>query len=154
MVTNRYRISFRSRRKNSKIAPDDWHRWRFCFAFRHFGTHFAESFRIYKSSWMMDPARSREMSSCSTIDLSEIRWSCKISSWIWSIISGVTLKFAVFWDVTHFYQNTWRSYPSFSCGCMKSEAGIVTMPLNALLWICVSAQMLVCSLNMTVHTSV
>jgi len=26
---------------------------------RHFGTHFAENFRMSKSSWMMDPTRSR-----------------------------------------------------------------------------------------------
>ena len=42
-----------------------------------------------KSSWMMDPTRSREMPSCSAIDLAKIRWSSKISSWIWSIISGL-----------------------------------------------------------------
>jgi hypothetical protein len=66
-----------------------WHRWRFWSAFRHFGTHFTESFRMSKSSWMMDPTRSREMPSCSDIDLAEIRRSFKISSWIWSIISGV-----------------------------------------------------------------
>jgi len=35
------------------------------------------------------PNRSREMLSCSAIDLAEIRRSSKISSWIWSIISGV-----------------------------------------------------------------
>jgi len=35
----------------------------------------------------MDPTRSREMPSCSAIDLAEIRRSSKISSWIWSIIS-------------------------------------------------------------------
>ena len=34
------------RAKNSKICSDDWHRWRFWSAFRHFGTHFAESFRM------------------------------------------------------------------------------------------------------------
>ena len=38
---------------------------------------------------MMDPTRSREMPSCSAIDLAEIRRSSKISSWIWSIIFGV-----------------------------------------------------------------
>ena len=38
---------------------------------------------------MMDPTRSREMLSCSAIDLAEIQWSSKISSWIGSIISGV-----------------------------------------------------------------
>ena len=37
----------------------------------------------------MDPTRSREMSSCSAIDLAEIRRSSEICSWIWSIISGV-----------------------------------------------------------------
>jgi len=42
-----------------------------------------------KSSWMMDPTHSREMPSCSAIDLAEIRRSSKISSWIWSIISRV-----------------------------------------------------------------
>ena len=42
-----------------------------------------------KSSCMMDPTRSSEMPSCSAIDLAESRRSSKISSWIWSIISGV-----------------------------------------------------------------
>jgi len=36
---------------------------------------------------MMDTTRSREMPSCSTIDLAEIRRSSKISSWFWWIIS-------------------------------------------------------------------
>ena len=89
MVTNRDRKSFGSRRKNSKICSDDRHRWRFWSAFRHFGTHFAESFRMSKSTWMMDPTRSREIPSCSAIDLAEIRRSSKISSGIWSIISMV-----------------------------------------------------------------
>jgi len=88
MVTNRDRNSFGTRRKNSKICSDDWHSWRFWSAFRYFGTHFAKSFRMSKSLWMMDPTRSREMPSCSSIDLAEIRWSSKIISWIWSIISG------------------------------------------------------------------
>ena len=85
MVTNRGRKSFGSRRKNSKI----WQLWRFWSAFRHFGTHFAESFGMAKSSWMMDPSLPREMHSCSAIDFAEIRRSSKISSWIRSIISGV-----------------------------------------------------------------
>jgi hypothetical protein len=42
-----------------------------------------------KSSWMIDPTRSRETPRCSAIDLAEIRRSSKISSWIWSVISGV-----------------------------------------------------------------
>ena len=44
-----------------------------------------------KSSWMMDPHRSREMPSCSAIDLAEIRRSSKISSLIWLIISGMVI---------------------------------------------------------------
>jgi len=89
MVTNRGRKSFGSRRKKPKSCSDDRHRWRFSSTFKYFGTHFAESFRISKFSWITDPTRSREMLSCSAIDLAEIRRSSKISSWIWSIISGV-----------------------------------------------------------------
>jgi len=89
MVTNRDRKSFGSRPKNSKICSDDWHRWCFSSALRHFETHFAESFCMFKSSWMMDPTCSCEMPRCSAIDLAEIRQSSKMSSWIWSIISGV-----------------------------------------------------------------
>jgi len=89
MITNRDGKSFGWRRKNSESCLDDCHRWHFWSAFRHFGTHFAESFRMSKSSWMMDPTHSREMLSCSAIDLAEIRWSSKISSWIRSVISGV-----------------------------------------------------------------
>jgi len=92
MVTNRARheiISIAPNEKNSKSCSHHWHRWRFWSAFRHLGTHVAESFRISKSSWMMDPTRSREMPSCSAIDLAEIRRPSKISSWISSIISGV-----------------------------------------------------------------
>ena len=50
---------------------------------------FRESFRMSKSSWMMDPTHSCEMPSCWAIDLAEIRLSSKIRSWIWSIISGM-----------------------------------------------------------------
>ena len=32
-----------------------------------------EGFRMVKSSWMMDPASSHEMLSCSAIDLAKIR---------------------------------------------------------------------------------
>ena len=38
---------------------------------------------------MNDPTRSHEIPSWSAIDLAEIRRSSKISSWIWSIISGI-----------------------------------------------------------------
>ena len=105
MITNGDRKSFASSRKNSKRCSDDWHRWRFWSAFRHFGTHFAESFRVSKSSWMMDPTRSREMPSCSAIDLAEIRRSSKISSWIWSTISGGG---SLFWVVQHEAHNRWK----------------------------------------------
>jgi len=44
---------------------------------------------MFKSSWIMDPTRSHERPSCSVIGLAKIRRSSKISSWIWSIISGV-----------------------------------------------------------------
>jgi len=87
------RKSFGSRPKNSKCCSDDGHRWRFWSSFRHFGTHLAESFRMSKFSWMMNPTRSREIPSCSDVDLAEIRRSTKISSWIWSIISGVFTVF-------------------------------------------------------------
>ena len=86
MVTNRDRKTFWSRRKDSKSCSDDWHSWRLLSAFRHFGTHFAESFRMSKSLWMMDqPAHVR----FPFAQLTEIRRSSKISSWIWSIISRV-----------------------------------------------------------------
>ena len=88
MVTNHDRKSFYPAEKFQKCS-DDWHRWRFLSAFRHFGTHFAESFRTSKYSWMLDPTRSREMPICSAIDLAEIRQSSKIISWTWSIISRV-----------------------------------------------------------------
>ena len=89
MVANCDRKSFGSRWKNSKSCSDNWHQWCFWSAFRHFWTHFKESFRMSKYSQMMDPTRSRKMPSCSAIDLAKIRLSSKISSWIWSLISGV-----------------------------------------------------------------
>ena len=89
MVTSGDKKSFGSRRRNSKCCSDDWHCWHFWSAFRHFRTHFAESFRMSKSSWMMDPTCPCEMLSCSAIYLAEICQSSNINSWIWSIISGV-----------------------------------------------------------------
>jgi len=89
MVTSCDRKSFRWRQKNSKSCSGDWHRWRFWSAFRHFGTHFAESFLMSKSSWKMDPTHSCEMPICLVIDLAEIRQSSKISSWIWWIMYEV-----------------------------------------------------------------
>ena len=67
----------------------NWHLWCSSSAFRHFKNHFAERFRMYKSSWMIDSTHSHEMPRCSAIDLAKILWSSKISSWIWSIISRV-----------------------------------------------------------------
>jgi len=89
MFTNHDRKSFGSCRKYSRSCWDDWQCWRFWSTFRHFRTHFAESFCMSKSSWMMDPTHSCEMPSCPAIDLAEIRRSSKISLWIWSLISGV-----------------------------------------------------------------
>jgi len=89
MVTNHDRKSFGSLLNNSKSCSDKRHRWCFWSVFRHFGTHFTESFHMSKSSWMIDPTHSHEMPNCSAIDLAEIWWSSKISSWMWSIISGV-----------------------------------------------------------------
>jgi len=89
MVKNSDRKPFLSRRKKSQICSDDRHRWRFWSSFRHFGIHFPASFRMSKSSWMMDPTRSRDLPSCSAIDLAEIPRSSKISSWICWIISRV-----------------------------------------------------------------
>ena len=58
-----------------------------------FRAHFADSFRMSKSSWMMDPTRSCEMPRCSAIDLVEIQRSSKISSRILSIMSRVVTVF-------------------------------------------------------------
>jgi len=91
MVTNNDRKSFGSCQKNSKSCSDDWHHWRFWSAFRHFRTHFMESFRMSKPSWLIDPTCSHEMPSCSAIDLPEIWLSSKISSWIWSLSPGWSL---------------------------------------------------------------
>jgi len=68
MVTIRDRKSFEWHWKNSINCLDDWKsRW-FCFAFRHFGTHFAESFYMSKSSWIIDQTQSRGKLRCSDID--------------------------------------------------------------------------------------
>jgi len=77
----------------------------FLTAFRHFGTHFAESFRMSKSSWMMDPTRSREIPSYSAIDLAQIRRCSKISSWIWLIISRMVTVFGRPGQVHHRWKN-------------------------------------------------
>ena len=134
MVSNRERKLFGSRRKNFKSCSDDWHRWCFWSSFRHFRTNFAESFCMSKSSWIMGPTRSCEMPSFSAIDLADIQRSSKISSWIWSIISGVATvlgrpgrgasqveKSPRFWRwhtmvrVPLMFLPEWRKFPSAPC---------------------------------------
>jgi hypothetical protein len=58
----------------------------FLIRFQEFGNHFAQSFFLHNSLYMMDPTSSRDMSSCSATDLDEFRHSSKISSWMSSII--------------------------------------------------------------------
>jgi hypothetical protein len=82
MVNNRawQQIIWIVPKKNSESCSDDWHLWRFWAAFKRFGTHFADSFRMFKSSWMMDPTHSCEMLCFSAIELAEIPPSSRISS--------------------------------------------------------------------------
>jgi len=86
MVTNRNRISFGWLEKIPKLlrrlAP-----LTFLILVQAFWDPLRGELGISKSSWMTDPTSSREMPSCSAIDLAEIRRSSKITSWIWSIIS-------------------------------------------------------------------
>ena len=144
MITHRDRKSFGSCRKNSKSCSDDWHRWRFWSSCRHFRTHFVNSFCMSKSSWMMDPTRSREMPSSSAIHLAEIWRSSRIRSWIWSIISGVvtvldrpgqgasqvekslrlnwaTHFLTVAHDVPLMFLSEWREFPSAPCLARKKK---------------------------------
>ena len=68
-----------------------------------------------QSLWMMDPTCSREMPSCSNIDLAKIRQSFKISSWIWSAISWVVgLRTSQHRGV--------HVYVYVNGGCLKSRA--------------------------------
>jgi len=77
MVPNRDRKSFGSHQKIPNIAQTTGTVYVFdpCL-----GISGAESFCMSKSSRMMDPTRSREMPSCSDIDLAEIRRSSQIIS--------------------------------------------------------------------------
>ncbi len=63
MVTNRDRKSFGSciADKTPKVAQTIGTVYVFLSAFSYFGNHFAESFRMSKSSWIMDSIRSHEM---------------------------------------------------------------------------------------------
>jgi hypothetical protein len=88
-------------RKISKSCSYDWHRWRLRFwsAFRYFGTHFAESFRMSKFSRTMNPTLPREMPSCSG------RRSSKISLWIWWLSPGWSLIRVVQDEAHHRWKN-------------------------------------------------
>ena len=166
MVTNCNRKSFGSRPKNSKSCSDEWHRWRF------FRTHFAESFRMSKSSWMMDPTHSREMPSCSAIDLAKIRQSCKISSWVWSIISRVVTilgcprwgasqvensprlnwatQFCRWHTMVHaplLFLSEWLEFPSAPCLAGKKKKNLMTARVSMLLKSSASPDMLPFSLS-------
>jgi small-conductance mechanosensitive channel len=95
---------------------------------------------LSKSPWMMDPTRSREMPSCSAIGLAEIRRSSKISSWIWSIISGVVglrtyqhTRKSCFW--------MWNKLDALVCVCVWCACGCVCVCV----WcVCVYVCMYVC----------
>jgi len=89
MVTNRDRKSFGSRRKISKYCSDDWHRWRFWSAFRHFGTHFTESFRHVQIFVNGGPNPLTWDAQLFSYWFSPNPTVFDISSWIWSVISGV-----------------------------------------------------------------
>jgi hypothetical protein len=119
MVTNRaLQKSFGSHRKNTKCCSDGWHRWRFWFAFRHFGTHFAESFCMSKSSWMMAPNPSREMPSCSANDLAEIRWPSYLVNLINYLRSSDSL------ESSRTRRNTGGKITTFKLGHPIFEVGI------------------------------
>jgi len=90
MVTNRDRNSFGSRLTKKfqnllrRLAP-----LTFLIRFQAFRGPLRGELphvEIFMNVW---PVRSREIASCSVIDLAEIRRSSKISSWVWSIFSGV-----------------------------------------------------------------
>ena len=152
MVTSHERKSFGSRRKKIKFCSGDWHRWHILSAFRHFGIHFAESIPMSKSSWMMDPSRSREMASCSAIDLAEIWRSSKINSWNWSIFSGMVTVFCragrgasqmeksqrLNWrwhtmvHVPLMFLSEWREFPSAPC-LERKKKNLMTARFSMLL---------------------
>ena len=118
----------------------------------HFGTHFTEKFRMSKCSWMMNPSRSREMSSFSATDLAGR--SFKISLWIFSTIYGVLIlyvrpgrgatqveKLQRFRWATHFltaeyngefplmFLSEWREIPSTPCLVRKKNMRIRVLML-------------------------
>jgi len=100
------RKSFEPHRKNSKSCSDDWHHWRFWSVFRHFGTHFTESFCMSKSSWMMNPTHSCEMPSCSVIDLAKIRLSSRLAREFDQQSQGWSL----FWVVQDKAHHRWKNH--------------------------------------------
>jgi hypothetical protein len=141
MITNRDRNSFESRRKNSISCSEEWHRWRFWSAFRHFGTQFAESFRKSISLWMMDPTRSREMPSCSAIDVAEILQDYFIhkTSWGFFLCSTPPTKGAI--DQSHQVKISYQGVMSNkdtnnnSGLCSVSRTAVFTLSFRVCLWV-------------------
>jgi len=85
MVTNRDKKSFGSRRKKFQKLL----RWLAPLTFLIRVKAFPDPLRGELPHVQIFMNRSSEMSSCSAVGLAEIWRSSKISSWIWSIISGV-----------------------------------------------------------------
>jgi len=83
MVTNCDRKSFGSRWKSSTF-PQTTDVFDLCSGILGPTLWRASACPNLHESWTQ-PAHER----CSAIDMAKIRWSSKISSWIWSIISGV-----------------------------------------------------------------
>jgi len=88
----------------------------------------------------MDPIHSREKPSCSAIDLAEMWRSSKISSWVWSIISGVVTlldrpgrgasqvekslglgRWLTIVCVPLMFLSEWREFPSVPCLAGKKK---------------------------------
>ena len=117
----------------------------------------------------MDTDHSREKSSCSAIDLAEIRGASKISSWIWSIISGLVIVLgrpgrgashvekspSLYWTtqfwrwlkivhVTLMFLSEWREFPSAPC---LQEKKVITTRISMFLK---SARRLICFLSASV----
>jgi len=74
--------------KKFQISSDDLHRWRFLIRVQAFRDPLRGELPHVQIFMNDGPTHSREMTSCSAIDLAEIRRYSKISSGIWSIIFG------------------------------------------------------------------
>jgi len=143
MVTNRDRKSFGSSRKNSKFAQTTGTVDVFgpCSGISGPTSSRTSAYPNLHERWTQPP--SREMPSCSAIDLAEIRRSSKISSRIWSIISGVvtvlgrpgrgtsqveksprlnwTTEFFTVVNVPLMFLWEWREFPSAPCLALQKE---------------------------------